>query len=255
MGLGSILGGVAGSFFGPIGTSVGGALGGILDSRKEGRAIERAGDVQQAAAREGISAQERALEQLREDLAPFTEFGLGAIPQLQNALGLTSSEDQGGLGLGPELLENPLLRTLQDDVTRRLFANQAAQGRLGSGGTAAALQNALIPQALDFRQREIDNLFQTLGIGQASAAQTGAGALSTGARIGEFSPQVARAGTTQRLGREVGRQGTLDALGGLFGNQGVQDFIGNIFSPTASFNPSGLNTNNLFPSAGSFGGF
>lgn len=52
--------------------------------------------------------------------------------------------------LGPQLLQNPLLQALQKDVTRRLMANQAARGRLGSGGTAEALQERLVPQAITF---------------------------------------------------------------------------------------------------------
>ena len=52
--------------------------------------------------------------------------------------------------LSPQLLENPLLQALQEDVTKRLMANQAAKGKLGSGGTAESLQRALVPQAIQF---------------------------------------------------------------------------------------------------------
>ena len=61
---------------------------------------------------------------------------------------------------GAGILQNPLLRAMQDDVQRRLFANQAARGKLGSGGTAEALQQSLIPMALNFREREIGGLTQ-----------------------------------------------------------------------------------------------
>lgn len=73
---------------------------------------------------------------------------------LQNQLLQSAAERQMAMdptqALGPEILQNPLLRALQDDVTRRLTANQAARGKLGSGGTAEALQQRLVPQAIQF---------------------------------------------------------------------------------------------------------
>lgn len=52
--------------------------------------------------------------------------------------------------MSPQILQNPLLQAMQEDVTRRLMANQAARGKLGSGGTAESLQQRLVPQAIQF---------------------------------------------------------------------------------------------------------
>ena len=76
---------------------------------------------------------------------------------LQNQLLQSSAERQMAMdptqAMGPGILQNPLLRAMQEDVTRRLMANQAARGKLGSGGTAEALQQRLVPQAIEFGLR------------------------------------------------------------------------------------------------------
>ena len=73
---------------------------------------------------------------------------------LQNKLLQSAAQKQMAFdpaqAMSPEILQNPLLRAMQEDVTRRLMANQAARGKLGSGGTAEALQQRLVPQAIEF---------------------------------------------------------------------------------------------------------
>jgi len=86
-------------------------------------------------------------------LAKAQQERMGFDP-LSNPLLASASERQMAMdpsqAMSPEILQNPLLQALQDDVTRRLTANQAAKGKLGSGGTAEALQNRLVPQAIQF---------------------------------------------------------------------------------------------------------
>lgn len=99
-------------------------------------------------------------------------------------------------------LQNPLLKAMQDDVTRRLMANQAARGKLGSGGTAEALQQRLVPQALQFgmqmnelQRQDIADRARLGGtqVGLQQAAMMGREGLGYGL------DELQRAGTTGRL--------------------------------------------------------
>lgn len=104
--------------------------------------------------------------------------------------------------MGPDILQNPLLRAMQEDVTRRLMANQAARGKLGSGGTAESLQNALVPQAINFglqlnelqRQDIADR--SRLGASQVAMEQQ---AMAGREGLGYGLDELGRAGTTGRL--------------------------------------------------------
>lgn len=177
--------------------------------------------------------------------------------------------------MSPQILQNPLLQAMQADVTRRLMANQAARGKLGSGGTAEALQERLVPQAIQFglqmdqlnrqdiadrarlggvqvglqeaamsgreglgfgidqlqrqaitdrmqagltqedlRQRDIGNLMAAAGMGQSSAAQTGAAGQSAASAMGDLAQQGAAAQAAGTLGAAQARN---QMLGGLVG--------------------------------------
>ena len=233
-----------------------GGLGGLLglatdyytgDQTKD--AIREASELQAQMFERGITSAEAAQARLEAGLSPFTQFGAQALeplaaqtgqqrplnPLLQRASDLSMQGSQ--QFLSPEVLNNPLLQALQSDVTNRLMANQAARGKLGSGGTAKALQEALVPQAIQFglqqaglqqqdianlqglgatqedlRQRGIENLFRSAGIGQASAAQTGLSGVDTAATVGRLSGQLGGALAFDPLGRAQARN---QQLGGL----------------------------------------
>lgn len=156
---------------------------------------------------------------------------------------------------GGEILKNPLLQAMQEDVTRRLMANQAARGKLGSGGTAESLQQRLIPMALgfreqeisgltglgttleDLRQREIDQLFRAAGIGQSSAARTGAAGLTGASNIGALQQNIGAAQAQGAMGSALARNQMLGSL-----IQGAQQFI----PQKAPSDTSGLNINPSF---------
>jgi hypothetical protein len=238
-------------------------------------AIRDAARMQQEAAMAGIEEQRAAREQLREDLAPYSEFGQQALDPLSGAIqgqDIGRSAMIGGEGnpllqravqermdydpsqvLGPELLQNPLLQAMQEDVTRRLMANQAARGKLGSGGTAEALQQRLVPQAINFglqmdqlqrqgiqdrqnlglgledlRQREVTNLFTSAQIGGNAAAQQGQAGLNVASNIGNLQQQAAGAQTFGALGQAANRGQQIGQAQNLFGYQSPLNF-----TPTA----------------------
>ena len=119
------------------------------------------------ASSEQIAAGERALAAIRGDLAPYREpIAQQVMPALLD------------FTLNPQtqvdfVRNNPLLQTLQSDAMNRVLGNQAAAGKLGSGGTLQALQNSLVPLGLDFFNQRQNQLFNLGTLGENAAAQTG----------------------------------------------------------------------------------
>ena len=242
------LGGEQGGLLGGLGNLIGLASD-YYTGDKTKDAVREASQLQAQMYERGIASAEAAQARLEAGLAPFAQFGVQALeplaaqtsqekplnPLLQRASDLSMQGSQ--QFLSPEILENPLLKALQSDVTNRLMANQAARGKLGSGGTAKALQEALVPQAIQFGlqqaglqqqdianlqalgatqedlgQRGIENLFRSAGIGQASAAQTGLSGVDTASTVGGLSGQLGGALAFDPLGRAQARN---QQIGGL----------------------------------------
>lgn len=191
-----------------------------------------------------IGAEIDALEKELAGLPPAQTVGTGPTFTPPQAPGLP----------GAEILQNPLLRAIQDDVTRRVFANQAARGRTGTGETAVALQSALAPTALNLgltqqvreqaqQQQNIDNLFRLFGMGASVAAGQGQAGLGAASNIGSAIQQGGLAQAQGALGRG---QAISQGLGGLaqiggfvsgggfggFGSSPVSQLGGGLFGTT-----------------------
>lgn len=151
---------------------------------------------------------------------------------------------------GAEILDNPLLKAVQEDVTQRLFANRAARGVLGAGGTADALFTSLAPTALNLglslqaqeqvqKQQQIQNLFNLLGLGANVAAGQGTAIQQTGQGVAGALQQAGAAQAAGALGR------------GQAISQGISDITGlGILGAGGFFNPSQAQTGFLRETAG-----
>lgn len=232
--------------------------GSILSSKAQSDAAKRAANAQVQASEAGIEERKEALERQLGITQPFREAGESVILPLFRALGLEQGQDfqpSGAQGLpGREILDNPLLKAIQDDVTERVFSNRAARGILGSGGTPDALFSSLAPTALNFglqlqdreqfqRQQQIQNLFNLLGLGANAATGQGTAIQQTGQGVSGLlqNQGLARAGGA--LGRGNAISSGINDIAGLgllssggFFNSPVQassGFTGDIFTPTA----------------------
>jgi len=175
---------------------IGKGLLGISDAPSE------AAGIQAAAGTEAIQFQRQALEQARADVAPFREAGAGALP------GLT------GLIQDPEqqrafITENPFFKTLADDAQRRLFQNQAARGKVGSGETAKALQNSLLLLGSDLLSQNIGQRMNLATLGANAAAGQATATQQTGRAISDLTTQI---GNVQAAG-QIGQANQLTNLG------------------------------------------
>lgn len=120
------------------------------------------------AAKMQVDAAREAREQLRSDLAPFTQMGVDLAPGVSRL----ASDPTAQMDF---LTNNPMLSALQNQAQERIFANQAARGKLGSGGTQQALQESFLTMGNQLIDQQLNRQLPLLSMGQSSAAGVGAG--------------------------------------------------------------------------------
>jgi len=161
-------------------------LGGLTGQTGADAALEGA-RIQAGVSREGIEFQRESLERLIGLQQPFRQFGEQNIQGLQSAIGDTSNplldlfnqtasadpqnaafdrlqELNTPQGQTDFITNNPFFDQLAGEAQNRLFSNAAARGKVGSGGTAAALQERLFGIGSGLLNQERSNLAQSAGL-------------------------------------------------------------------------------------------
>lgn len=111
------------------------------------------------AATEASKIQSKAIDKAVTVQAPYNELGTNAAAQIKQI-----QADPGGY-----VQNNPFYKSLADDAQQRLLANQAAKGKVGSGGTASALQDQLLQLGNGLVQQQVGTLQNQVNSGQLSA--------------------------------------------------------------------------------------
>lgn len=214
-------------------------------------AAAKAEENQRAAQTAALEANRKAVEQARADLAPYNAAGQSAIPQLQSGLSGLDNLITNPQAQKDYITNNPFFDALAGQAKSELFNNNAARGKVGSGGTAEALQNSLLLLGTNLinnnvtQRANLNNQYQGLvntGLGaaggQASASNAGAGRdvstitgtgnnlstidtnlgnnlsnLITGiaGRVGEYRTQAGDAQAAGIIGAQNARQAALDS--------------------------------------------
>lgn len=201
-----------------------------LTAKQQSDAAKEAAQAGVGASNEWIRYLQEAQQRQAQLTEPFRQAGVGALGPL------TEQVQAGSI---------PLFQALEEDVARRIFANQAARGKLGSGETPAALGTALAPLRIQQRQQDISNLFDmtrlgaNVATGQGTAGMRAAEALGQpllhrGELQGQGSLGQAAAvggGITSLFGPGGSASGLLNTLGGFFGGGVGGDFSG-AYRPT-----------------------
>jgi hypothetical protein len=115
------------------------------------------------AAKEAAKIQSGAVDKAIATNAPYNELGKNAAAQIQQI-----QADPGAY-----VQNNPFYKSLADDAQQRLLANQAAKGKIASGGTADALQTSLLNLGNGLVQQQVGTLQNQVNSGQNAAATTG----------------------------------------------------------------------------------
>jgi len=138
-------------------------VGNQLIAAGQAEAATEAAGVQRDAANQAISGY----------LSPYNKLGTAAAQQIQDIQADPTGYIQG----------NELYGTLAADAEQRLLANQAAKGKIASGGTASALQSELLGIGSGLVNQEVNTLQGQVNTGLSSA--TGSSNLATQASNAE----------------------------------------------------------------------
>jgi hypothetical protein len=84
-----------------------------------------------------ISAQDEGLANIRGDFQAYIDAGNATLPSLERLTNDPEAQRQ-------FITNNPFFESLANESERRIFGNQAARGKVGSGETAAGLQTQLL---------------------------------------------------------------------------------------------------------------
>ena len=175
--------------------------GGLLASQS----ADKAADKQIEAADRATQIQQDAADLVRSDLQPFREAGEGALSQLS---GLVTDPNQ-----QKKFIENnPFFEALAGKAQQGIMQNAAARGKVGSGGTAEALQNSLVLLGSDLLNQRVAQTQNLAGLGQSAAAQQAQQTQASAGAIGEIALQRGNVAA-----QEVVQQGNIlqSGLGGL----------------------------------------
>jgi len=153
----------------------------IGDARDQSLAIQdKAYAGSNALIREGGQEAKKRIEEARnaaiEGFKPYVDAGNSTLPGLQKLINDPQSQKD-------FITKNPFYAALADDAQSRVFNNQAAKGRVGSGGTAKALNNELLLLGSDLLSKNIAQRFQLAGLGLDATNATANTNMSAGANI------------------------------------------------------------------------
>lgn len=211
-----------------VGDLIGDVFGGITGAKQAGKAAERAGATQAAAAQQGIEEQRRQFDKFVELMTPYVTAGTGALGGQQALVGLGGAEAQQQAIAGLE--GSPQFQALTQQGENAILQNAAATGGLRGGNVQAALAQ-FRPQVLSdlinqqyARLGGISTMGQNAAAGQAAAGQTlGANVANLFGQQGAATAggQIARGAVPgQTFGQLLQIGGTIAGMGG-FGGGGA----------------------------------
>jgi hypothetical protein len=192
-------------------------------------AAKGAAGAQLAATQAAIAGQERMLDKqldfskesrevARADLQPFRTAGADNITGLVDLVTNPTKQLE-------FVTNNPFFTTLAEKAKTDVMGNMAAKGKVGSGGTAEALQNSLLLLGNDLlnqnvnQRQNIVTMGQNAAAGQASSTMQTAGMANSamqnaGSNIADLTTQGGNAVASGMMGAANARaQGAQNALG------------------------------------------
>jgi len=170
-----------------------------------GDSARDASSAQVAAADKAIAFQKESRDLARKDLEPFKDAGVNALPGLTSLIQDPNAQKD-------FVQDNPFFKSLADESQKRIFDNGAARGKVGSGGTAEALQNSLMLLGNDLVNQSIGQRFSLANIGQSSAAGQANITTNAGNNISDLHTQSGNAQAAGIIGAENSRVGGIESL-------------------------------------------
>jgi len=163
---------------------------GGLTGKPQAQAATEAAQIQLEGTKLGIEQIKAGQEQAFGALAPFQEAGAGQLAGLSSLI----SDPQAQLSF---IQDNPFFESMAQGAQSRLFANQAARGKVGTGGTAAALQNELLSIG---NQLIGQNINQRMGLVNVGLGAAGGVATTAQAASGSIADLIGQGAGAQAAG-------------------------------------------------------
>ena len=180
-------------------------------------AAQQAAQTQSASADRAIDLQRESRDLARKDLQPFKDAGQSQLSPLSSLI----SDPNAQLNF---IQNNPFFKALADDAQSRLFSNQAARGKVGSGGTAQALQNSLLLLGQGLLDNNINQRMGLATMGQNAAAGQGTVAMQSGNAISDLITGQGNALAAGQVGAANARSQGINSL--IQGGSAALQFIG-----------------------------
>lgn len=165
-----------------VGDFLGDTIGGITGSKQQGKAAERAAQIQAGASDQAIAEQRRQFDTLIELMSPYVTSGNQAIGQQGALIGLGGQQAQ--QDAISQLEQSPMFTSLLRQGENAMLQNASATGGLRGGNTQSALMQFrpdLLAQVINDQYSKLGGLTQ---IGQASAAGQASAGMQNASNIG-----------------------------------------------------------------------
>lgn len=192
----------------------------ITGASKAKKASIEAGDIQLKATEKAIDFAKESRDIAREDVSRFKTAGESSLTGLQNLV----NNPQAQLSF---IQDNPFFKALSNQASQTLFSNAAAKGKIGSGGTAEALQNSLLLLGSDLVNQSINQRQNLAGLGLNAATGSANITQNTSQSVTDLISQGANAKAAGLIGGAnavvQGRQGLLGAGGQIAGALAICD--------------------------------
>lgn len=189
---------------------MGGFVASVLGTKNSADAAKEAGKIQARSADKSIAFQRESRDLARKDLQPFRNFGESQIQPLNSLLSNPSGY----------LENNPLYDAINSNSRREVFANRAARGKLGSGGTARELQNRFLANGESLINNQYNRLLGSVSSGQNAAAGQANVAQNTGVNVGNTLLQKGNAIAAGKVGSANAVNNALNQSVGLLSYNG-----------------------------------
>lgn len=135
----------------------------ITGGNQAASAARKGANAQVESADRAIAFQKESRDIARNDLMPYADLGK------RNISGLDSLVNDPNAQL-KYVQDNPFFKALTNETTQTLLNNTSSKSKMGSGGTAEALQNSLLLLGNDLVQQQINNKQSLVSMGQNAAA-------------------------------------------------------------------------------------
>lgn len=177
----------------------------LYSAHENSKASKRAARTQSNATQQGIAEQKRQYNQTRKDLAPYRQAGNRAINSVSDLINNPEAQKN-------YVLNNPFYNALAGQAQDRIFNNAAAKGKLGSGGTAEALQNSLLLLGDNLLNQHITQNMNLANTGESAAAQTATAGQQVANNITDLTTSGAQARAAGTIGAANARTGALQNI-------------------------------------------